>query len=94
MGGGAGIEKGSSQALASPSKHDPLLSWFPVLPGRGGNRLLESRRNPHHLWRLVGRVDHHGAYALRLLGCVRKTRHLSLNLVHRHNLPYSLSPMP
>jgi uncharacterized membrane protein len=47
-----------------PHEHDHVLSWFPVLRDRGGNRFLESRRTPHHLWLVVGRVDHHGTYAL------------------------------
>jgi uncharacterized membrane protein len=48
-----------------PQEHDPVLSWFPVLRGRGGDRLLESGRNPRHLWRVMGRVDDHGTHALR-----------------------------
>jgi hypothetical protein len=64
VGGGAPAAQCTSQGLASPHEHAPVLSWFPVLRGRGGNRLLEPRRNPRHLWHVVGRVDHHGTYAL------------------------------
>jgi hypothetical protein len=40
-----------------------ISSRVPMLRGRGGHRLLESRRDPGHLWRVVGRVDHYGADA-------------------------------
>ena len=35
-------------------ERDLVLSWFPVQPDRGGNRVLEFRRNPRQMRHGVG----------------------------------------
>jgi hypothetical protein len=56
----------TTTASRGPSTHerDPLLSWFPVLRGRGRHCLPESHRDARDLWNAVGLVDRQVAYAL------------------------------